>query len=268
MFDRFGRSIDYLRISVTDRCNLRCTYCMPAGGVEPLRHDQILSYEAIAAIARAAVTLGVRKIRLTGGEPLVRKGLPALVGLLRPIPGLEILAMTTNGTLLAPLAAELRRLGLDSVNISLDSLDRKRYAALTRGGRLEDALAGIRAARAAGLPVKLNTVAFPETATAERAAMAAFAAAEGCALQFIRHYDLSRAKQDVPDNTEFQRPPPCAACNRLRLLADGRLKSCLHSESAIRVDPENPYPALEAAVRHKPATGTHCTSLAIGQIGG
>ncbi|MFA5892227.1 MAG: radical SAM protein, partial [Actinomycetota bacterium] len=109
MFDSYGREIAYLRVSVTDRCNLRCVYCMPPEGVEPLRHEEILTFEEIAMVVGVAVGLGFRKVRLTGGEPLARKGIASLVRLLRPIRGLETLAMTTNGTLLAPLAAELAR---------------------------------------------------------------------------------------------------------------------------------------------------------------
>ena len=173
--------------------------------------------------------------------------------------------MTSNGTLLAPLAAELQQRGLDSVNISLDTLDPDYYRELTRGGCLDDALAGIRAARAASLPVKLNMVVFPSTTMTERQALADFAATEGCQLQFIRHYDLGLDKQEDP---AFQRPPPCARCNRLRLLADGRLKPCLHNDLTIPVDPADPRPALEAAIRAKPRQGGHSHSLAIGQIGG
>jgi len=123
MRDSFGREINYLRISVTDRCNLRCRYCMPASGVKLLRHDQIISYERMAEVVRAAASMGFIKVRLTGGEPLARRDLPKLVSLIAEIPGIRTLAMTTNGTMLAPVAAELKERGLDSVNVSLDTLD-------------------------------------------------------------------------------------------------------------------------------------------------
>ncbi len=157
--DRFGRHVDYLRISLTDRCNLRCIYCMPAEGVVCKAHDEILSFEEIERFAVIAVQEGISKIRLTGGEPLVRKGVVKLVSRLRRIPGLEAIALTTNGTLLAQYARDLKTAGLTRVNISLDSLDPAVYARITRGGRLQDALAGIKAALKVGFdPIKLNVV--------------------------------------------------------------------------------------------------------------
>ena len=153
------REFRYLRVSVTDRCNLRCRYCMPPQGISLLRHQDILSYEELAAVARAAASLGVTSVRITGGEPLARRGIANLVRLLREIDGLADLSMTTNGTLLAPAAEALARAGLDRVNISMDSLDPDEYAAITRGGDLRDALAGVEASLAAGLhPVKDNAV--------------------------------------------------------------------------------------------------------------
>jgi len=161
MRDVLGRKIDYLRISVTDRCDLRCTYCMPADGVAPKGHDQVLRYEEITRVAEAAVGLGFESIRLTGGEPLVRRGLVGLVERLACLKrrGLKDLSLTTNGTALARWAPELRSAGLDRVNISLDTLSPRRFSNLTRGGRLESALEGIGAALGCGFrPVKLNTV--------------------------------------------------------------------------------------------------------------
>ncbi|NLG26862.1 MAG: GTP 3',8-cyclase MoaA, partial [Chloroflexi bacterium] len=157
--DACGRAISYLRVSVTDRCNLRCVYCMPEEGVALRPHAEILRYEEIERLVRIAVTLGVRHVRLTGGEPLVRAGIADLARLLTAIPGLEELSMTTNGTRLAELAAPLAEAGLRRVNVSLDTLRPERYSAITRCGELSDVLRGIEAARSAGLePVKLNTV--------------------------------------------------------------------------------------------------------------
>ena len=157
--DNFGRVIDYLRVSVTDRCNLRCVYCMPEEGVPSLSHDDILRYEEIVRLARIAANLGVRTVRLTGGEPLVRRSIVDLVSMLAEVEGIDSVNMTTNGTLLAPMAGELAEAGLERVNISLDSLRPDRYAAITRRANLKDALAGIEAAHAAGLcPVKINMV--------------------------------------------------------------------------------------------------------------
>jgi len=157
--DAYGRRLDYLRVSVTDRCNLRCVYCMPPEGVEPTSHAEVLRYEEIELFVRVAVAEGVRHVRLTGGEPLVRRGFPALVAMLAQAPGLDDLAMTTNGQLLAEWAAPLKAAGLRRVNISLDTLRPDRYAELTRGGELARVWDGLAAAEAAGLhPIKMNVV--------------------------------------------------------------------------------------------------------------
>lgn len=157
--DSFGRRVDYLRISLTDRCNLRCVYCMPSEGVKWKPREDILSYEEIERFAAAAVDEGISKIRLTGGEPLVRPGVVGHVRNLLEATGVEAVALTTNAVLLPRFASELREAGLRRVNISLDSLDPEAYASVTRGGKLEDALAGIEAAFEAGFdPVKLNVV--------------------------------------------------------------------------------------------------------------
>lgn len=157
--DSFHRPINYLRVSVTDRCNLRCVYCMPEEGIPLLPREDILRFEEIYAVVRAAAELGISKVRLTGGEPLVRIGLPDLIRMLSGIKGIDDIALTTNGTLLAERAAELKQAGLRRVNVSLDSLIPTRFRAATRGGDVSRVLDGIRAAGAAGLnPVKLNVV--------------------------------------------------------------------------------------------------------------
>ncbi len=157
--DAYNRPINYLRISVTDRCNLRCVYCMPPEGVPWRPHEEILRYEEIETIVRAAAELGISKIRLTGGEPLVRLGIVDLVRMLSRIPGIDDLAMTTNGVLLSRYALALAQAGLKRVNISLDTLRPERFQRITRLGRLDDVLTGIEAARQAGLePIKINTV--------------------------------------------------------------------------------------------------------------
>ena len=161
--DPLNRQINYLRISVTDRCNLRCRYCMPPEGVPLLEHADILSYEEIFRIAEISVGLGIRKIRLTGGEPLVRRGLVPLVARLAHLSGLTDLSLTTNGTLLRAHAGPLRDAGLRRINVSLDTLRPERYRAVTRHGELRDVLDGIAAAEAAGiLPIKINTVTLRE----------------------------------------------------------------------------------------------------------
>ena len=159
LIDKFGRKHDYLRIAVTDRCNLRCQYCMPEEGVKTLEHTDILSYEEIVAVVQAMAELGVRKIRLTGGEPLVRRDLENLIGMISVIPGIEDIAMTTNAMYLEDRIDGLKEAGLNRVNISLDSLKPDRFRELTRGGDLEKVLRGINAAIVKGLqPVKVNAV--------------------------------------------------------------------------------------------------------------
>lgn len=158
--DSWGRSITYLRVSVTDRCNLRCVYCMPPEGIRRLPHDAILRYEEIAEVVRCAAEHGVREVRLTGGEPLTRPNLPALVGMLAAIPGIQDISLTTNALLLERFALPLAEAGLKRVNISLDTLRPERFARITRGGSFEQAWRGILAAEAAGLaPIKINVVA-------------------------------------------------------------------------------------------------------------
>lgn len=157
--DRFNRSISYLRVSVTDRCNLRCVYCMPADGVPWVPHTKILRYEEMLRVVQVGASLGISKIRITGGEPLVRRGIASFVGMLAAVPGVDDLAMTTNGTLLEAHAQELADAGLHRVNVSLDTLRPERFRAITRCGTLEDVERGFRAAQEAGLePMKFNMV--------------------------------------------------------------------------------------------------------------
>ena len=173
--------------------------------------------------------------------------------------------MTTNGTLLAPLARQLREAGLDSVNISLDTLDPGRYRELTRGGGIDDALAGLAAALDTGLPVKLNMVVLADTAAGEIERMREFAEARGARLQLINHFELARRKQD---QYAFDRPPSCERCNRIRLTADGMLKPCLHSDDEVQLDFTRLEESLREAILAKPRRGSACTGRAMPQIGG
>jgi len=158
MIDAHGRKINYLRLSVTDRCNLRCRYCMPADGVPLLPRGEILSYEELFLIARTAVSLGIEKIRVTGGEPLVRRGILGFLSRLAGIPGLRQLVLTTNGLLLEEMAAPMKSAGVQRLNISIDSLIPENFRGITRGGEVSRVLSGIAAAEAVGFPIKLNMV--------------------------------------------------------------------------------------------------------------
>ncbi|TAN62025.1 GTP 3',8-cyclase MoaA, partial [bacterium] len=159
LIDSYKRKIDYMRISITDRCNLRCTYCMPPEGIELIEPKGILRYEEILRIVGIAAKSGVSKIRVTGGEPLVRKGLTEFLSAVSAIKGIEDLSLTTNGVLLKDYALKLKEAGLKRVNVSLDSLDRTRFLKVTRGDNLQDVLDGLKEAHLAGLtPVKVNMV--------------------------------------------------------------------------------------------------------------
>jgi cyclic pyranopterin phosphate synthase len=197
--DAFRRPITYLRISVTDRCNLRCVYCMPEAGLEWIPKAEILTFEEIERVVRAAAPLGVRSIRLTGGEPLVRRDLPDLVARLAAIEGVEDISLSTNGLLLADLAADLRAAGLRRVNISLDTLRADRFTAIARRPGLDRVLAGIDAALAAGLaPLKINCVVMRGQNDDELADFAAFTRERAVYVRFIE-------VMPVIENADLQR---------------------------------------------------------------
>ena len=271
MQDGCGRTIDYLRLSVTDRCNYRCQYCMPETGVEKRAHADILTLEELAEIAAAAVACGVKKIRLTGGEPLVRLGLVDLCRMLRAIPGVEELCLTTNGSLLPKLAKPLRDAGLDRLNISLDTLQPDRFAAMTRLGTLRDVLDGIEAAEAAGFyDLKFDTVLIGGFNDDEIGDFVNLSRNHPWEMRFIELMPMGPcASWDkgcfLPGETVLERVPElapieaqgvarryrlpgakgtvglispvshdfCADCRRIRVTADGKLKGCLHSREEV-----------------------------------
>ncbi|WP_297514289.1 GTP 3',8-cyclase MoaA [uncultured Caulobacter sp.] len=201
LVDGFGRAVTYLRVSVTDRCDLRCVYCM-AEHMTFLPKAQVLTLEELDRVASAFVGLGVRKLRLTGGEPLVRKGFMDLVAALSRhlrSGALDELTLTTNGTRLSAHAADLARLGVRRINVSLDTLDADRFRALTRGGDLAEVVAGIDAALAAGIAVKINTVALKADNAAELPSLIRWAHARGCDLTLIETMPLGEIDQDRTD---------------------------------------------------------------------
>jgi cyclic pyranopterin phosphate synthase len=191
LIDSFGRVHDNLRISVTDRCNIRCFYCMPEHDVEFVERREILDFEEIERFARIAAGLGIRKIRVTGGEPLVRRDLPVLIRRLAAIPGIEDLALTTNGVLLAELAAPLHEAGLRRINVHLDTLDRARFLEITRRDDLARVLAGIEAARRLGFgPIKLNAVAVKNLVEPDVVPLARYARERGFEVRYIEFMPL------------------------------------------------------------------------------
>jgi cyclic pyranopterin phosphate synthase len=193
LIDSFGRVHNNLRISVTDRCNIRCVYCMPES-VTFLPRQSLLTFEEIERFVRVASTLGIDKIRLTGGEPLVRRGLPGLVARLAAVPGIKDVGLTTNGILLAPQARELWDAGLRRINISLDTMDPKRFEELTRRTGFEQVIEGIHAAKAAGFdPIKINAVALKGITEDDVVPLARFAREHGLELRFIEYMPLDAA---------------------------------------------------------------------------
>jgi len=266
MIDPFGRKINYLRISVTDRCNLRCRYCMPVSGVKLLPHEDILSFEEIVEVVRIAVKMGITKVRLTGGEPLVRRGIVELVRMLAAVEGVEDLAMTTNGILLARYASALARAGLHRVNVSLDTTDAERYRELTRGGDVRDVLAGIDAALSARLrPVKLNCVVGARSDGADAESVKRFAREKGLQARIIRMMDFASGRFSV---VEGGSGGDCPRCNRLRLSCEGGVRPCLFSDLSFSVRELGPEEALQRAVIEKPRAGGPCNHAWMHGIGG
>ena len=316
--------VDYLRLSITDRCNLRCTYCMPEEGIKAGAHNEILSYEELAAFTRVAAGAGISKVRVTGGEPLVRLGCADLIGMLNRTSGIHDISLTTNGLLLPQYAGDLAANGLHRVNISLDSLDAERFSRVTRGGDLEAALAGIDAAYSAGFsPVKINTLLLPGVED-ELDAFVALTREYDVHVRFIEFMPLDRrvaagddlggAGHLLPAGDILRRlmrehvligsegpyghgPAQywkvagargtigfiagvsdhfCETCNRLRLTADGRLRTCLFSGRELDVrpligDPGALRGAIETAVAGK--TFDRCAEAlandrSMSQIGG
>ena len=301
MYDLKGRKIDYLRLSVTDLCNYRCLYCMGEDGVCKRSHREILSIEELAEIGRAAVSCGVRKIRLTGGEPLVRRGILDLCRMLRRLEGLEELTMTTNGAALPQMARELKEAGVDRLNISLDTLDEDTFHTITRRGELKEAVDGLAAAEAAGFTgTKINTVLLGGINDGEIRALAELTRNRAISLRFIElmplgvcaHWPKERfisadAVLDVVPElepvdsdgvAELYRAPGwagtvglirpmshcfCDRCNRIRITADGRLKPCLHSQREIPLRGLRGE-ALERAIRDAAAAKPERHHLADG----
>ncbi len=274
MIDTYGRRISYLRLSVTELCNLRCRYYMPADGVCKKRHEDMLTQEETITAVRAAAALGIRKLRITGGEPLVKNNIVGLCREVSSIEGIEEVCLTTNGTLLPQLAAPLRNAGVDRLNISLDTLDAEKYRYITRIGELSAALGGIRAALDAGFDkVKINSVligGFNDGEISELAELSRRWPVDVRFIELMPMYDSGDFGPEafipytvVTDRLPELLPVPsdggvaklyrlpgaqgniglispisahfCAECNRIRITADGKIKPCLHSSDEITI---------------------------------
>ena len=229
MLDQYGRVINYLRISVTDRCNLRCCYCMPEG-VQDVGMKNILTLEEIWEIVRTGVSLGITHIRITGGEPLVRKGCVDLIRGIREIPGVETITMTTNGVLLGNYAKQLKEVGVDSVNISLDTLDPEEFYKITGKRELQEVLAGIRAAKTAGLQVKLNAVNRKEL---DPLPLVCYAQKENLPLRFIEMMPVGYGKKYVGRSNEELRKMLATVCGNPECITDREELSRMGSGPAV-----------------------------------
>jgi cyclic pyranopterin phosphate synthase len=268
MLDSFNREINYLRLSFTDLCNLRCKYCMP-NGIEKCSHDQLLRLESLALIVKALTRLGLKKVRITGGEPLFRRGVVSLVEQISPL--VKNVSLTTNGTLLAHFASDLKLAGLSAINISIDTLDQSIYNALTLGGDVKDAINGIEEANRLGFKLKINTVLQKDVNENELPSLAKFAKDNNAILRFIelmpfestqsyfdehyipatdiiKKYDLKFLEYQnncayydyegmkigfiTPISNKF-----CHNCNRIRITAKGMLILCLHCQKEYDLKP-------------------------------
>lgn len=266
MYDNFSRKINYLRISVTDRCNFRCTYCMPPEGIKLMRHEDILSFDEILEVVRTAVSMGVDKVRITGGEPLVRKGITELVRMVASVDGIKDFAMTTNGAFLKQFAADLKKSGLHRINISLDTMDADQYRKITRGGNLEDVLQGIDAAREAGLdPIKINCVVKQSSTEPDALKVREFCDQNGLKVRFIQEMKLEAGLFNVVEGGDGG---DCLHCNRLRLTADGKILPCLFSDLGYDVRELGAEKAIKMAVAGKPECGTANHQKQFSNIGG
>ena len=274
MIDKFGREITYLRISVTDKCNLRCRYCMPEEGVCKKNHAQMLTEDEIVTAAEVAASLGIRKIRITGGEPLVKKNIVSICRRIAAVEGVEEVCLTTNGILLPKLGKALKEAGVKRINLSLDTLDPEKYTHITRIGKLEDFRAGLDAAFEAGFEkVKVNAVLIGGFNEDEIVTLSNLTREYPLDMRFIElmpilnsdefgeaaYVPYSRVLEKLPEAVPVEsdggvaklyRLPGakgniglispvsahfCGACNRIRLTADGKLKPCLHAEEEYNI---------------------------------
>ena len=279
MMDRFGRELTYLRVSLIDRCNLRCLYCMPHGLLNPFKEDELLTMDEIVETVSLFAGLGIRKVRLTGGEPLLRKDVPSLVARIKKIPGIREVVMTSNGVLLKYFAADLKKAGLDRINVSLDTLDRENFKRITGLDKLNDVLEGIKTVAGVGIsPIKINTVLMKGYNDHEVMDLVNFSVQNAFQIRFIewmptageiysiqqsRFLSVESAKQAIEekcglisDHSDPHSPARsfyikgtatqvgfisplsnafCSMCNRLRLKANGMMKTCLHGNEDLDI---------------------------------
>ena len=253
MFDSYNRSINYLRVSVTDRCNLRCVYCMPEEGIKLIDHSDVISFEEIIEVIKEGIKLGIKKVRITGGEPLVRRGILDLVRMIATLNGINDFGMTTNGILLEEYAVELAKAGLHRVNISLDTVNPDKFRQLTRGGDISKVFAGIKAARIAGIsPIKINCVVKNSSLEPDAVEVRRFCLQNDLEARFIHEMDLNTGCFSLVEGGDGGN---CEHCNRLRLTANGMIKPCLFSNIDYSIRELGVHEAMIRAIRTKPEKG-------------
>jgi len=267
MKDKFNREINYLRVSVTDKCNLKCVYCYPDCDFHRNRAMDVASYETIEKVVQEGSHLGITKVRLTGGEPLLRKDLDVLITKISSIKNINTIALTTNGIHLSEKAKILKSSGLTHLNISLDTLDNEKYKYITQGGNINHVLRGIDKALTLNFKkIKINMVMMKNLITNEDAVeIKKYCLERGIELQRINHYNLDDYNNI---NNNYERPLNCSICNRIRMLADGTLKPCLNSDIEIPLNFDDISESLQTAILSKPESGTHCSNRDMVQIGG
>ncbi len=266
MFDPYNRSINYLRVSITDRCNLRCVYCMPEEGIRLMDHKEIISYEEILDVIREGIHLGITKVRITGGEPLVRKGVVGLVEMISRLEEITDFGMTTNGILLEEFAPDLSKAGLHRVNISLDTINPEKYRQITRGGELEKVFSGIGAAKEAGIsPIKINCVVKNTSMEPDAIGVGNYCRENGLEVRFIHEMDLDTGCFTLVEGGDGGN---CKNCNRLRLTANGMIKPCLFTNLEYSIRELGIREAMIRAINTKPEKGVINNHNLFHNIGG
>lgn len=266
MFDAYGRPIDTIRVSITDQCNLHCFYCYTKKNIQ--NNHKFLSFDEIIYILKASIKLGIKRVKLTGGEPLLREGIAELIREIKTVEGVEDLSITTNGVLLKNLAKNLKKSGLDRINVSLDSLDKDTYHQITKSDLLNEVLAGLKIAKEIGFnKIKINTVLLNSNKHSINK-IREYCSDNGFSFQLINQMNLALDKESFNNFEVTDRPPKCELCNRIRLTAYGELLPCLFSDISCKVDFNDIEKSIIDVINLKPSKGSKRGSKAMYEIGG
>ena len=270
MLDTYGRLIDTIRISVTDQCNLRCFYCYITENKNhnnPL-YNNFLSFEKLYDILKVSVSLGIKRIKITGGEPLLRENIVDFIGMIKNIDEIEDISITTNGILLKEFAKDLKLSGLDRINVSIDSINRDIYSYITGSNELDTVLEGIEIAKNVGFDkIKINTVLLDCNKNSIDD-IKKYCVSNNFSFQLINEMDLNSNKENFNNFEVTNRPPKCEFCNKIRITAFGELIPCLFSDISYKIDFNNIAYSIEQAINSKPIKGGKRESKAMYEIGG